>query len=441
MPSLKQTIVGVGLAGTILTGGSVAADNMINPYTTAQVQVDGQTVQTLDIATPSTLPEAGTDETIVDTDTPTVTLSKWDGEVQMGVTLEGVQSTGGRPFLSKSITWTQDPAETMEAVPLDASTTMEDGGMEINIDLASEPASNVFNFAISGADDLDFFYQAPLWQEAGLQAPTADCTDTDCLLPDGQTHRPDNIVGSYAVYYKDHANHIEGQTNYATGKAFQVFRPLVTDANGSTTWADLSYDDQGTLTVTAPQAFLDNAAYPVIVDPTFGYTTIGATKVQDSNQAIDLGSLVSSHAASTGDTVTQYQIYSDNNNDGNDSVDVTAYSIVAGTFSSRLSAGTTLSITSATAQWWLTGVLSQSLSSGTTYGPAFGNLLVSGSFIDLYRDTGSGNQGDIETTAIGAQPATWSHASFTASMYSVYSTYTASVAPVTPPITDIVQFQ
>jgi hypothetical protein len=270
--------VGIALAGTatVLGGGTVATDQIINPYTTVG--------SALEIMASSTVPEAGTVATLADTTQPKITLSKWGGQVAMGVTYTGIPTTttGGRPFLSKNVEWSSG-TQKMEAVPIDATTTMEDGGMEININLSAPPASNQFDFAISGAANLDFFYQAPLWQEAGLKAPTADCSDTVCKTDgEGTSTRPDNVAGSYAVYYKNHKDHIEGQTNFATGKAYQIFRPLVTDAKGNTAWADLSYAT-GTLSVTVPQVFLDSAIYPVKVDPTFGYTTVGASQTNLAN--------------------------------------------------------------------------------------------------------------------------------------------------------------
>src|SRR3990167_10435198 len=65
---------------------------------------------------------------------------------------------------------------------------------------------------------------------------------------------------------------------YKTGKAFHIYRPKVIDANGVETWGDLNIDEQnGLLTVTIDQTWLETALYPVIVDPTFGYTSIGVS--------------------------------------------------------------------------------------------------------------------------------------------------------------------
>lgn len=278
--NVKKIAAGIGATTILAGGGVVTADQLQNPYT--------EVASTLQIDAMSTLPEAGTTKIIADETVPKVTLKKWNGEVAMGVTYQGISAPGSRPFLSKNVEWS-DANQTMQAVPLNASATMADGGMEINILLNSAPTSNLFTFAITGAENLDFFYQPPL---------TAD------EIKNGD-RRPDNVVGSYAVYYKNHANHIEGQTNYATGKAYHIFRPLVTDAKGNAVWADLSYSN-GVLTVTVPQSFLDDAVYPVKVDPTFGYTTQGLSDSLHSAVSLD-GSLFTAPANVA--TVTAINLY------------------------------------------------------------------------------------------------------------------------------------
>ncbi|MHA2086073.1 MAG: hypothetical protein ACXABD_20200, partial [Candidatus Thorarchaeota archaeon] len=58
---------------------------------------------------------------------------------------------------------------------------------------------------------------------------------------------------------------------------FHIYRPHVVDSAGKETWADLHVDvDAGILEITVPQQFLNRAVYPVLVDPTLGYTTIGS---------------------------------------------------------------------------------------------------------------------------------------------------------------------
>jgi hypothetical protein len=98
--------------------------------------------------------------------------------------------------------------EKMHAYPLPAKEGMEDGGFEIEICLAERPPTNVFRFAIEGAEDLDFFYQPELSAEEILEGAI----------------RTENVIGSYAANHKTKANHRVGDTNYATGKAHYIYR-------------------------------------------------------------------------------------------------------------------------------------------------------------------------------------------------------------------------
>lgn len=138
-----------------------------------------------------------------------------------------------------------------------------EGGFKVDIILSERPDTNRFCYTIEGAENYDFFYQPPLTEEE---------------IANGDV-RPPEIEGSYAVYHKTLANHRIGSESYATGKVMHIPRPQVWEVDNqekTTQWAELSYDE-GTLCVTAPQEFLDSATYPVRIDPTFGYTTLGGT--------------------------------------------------------------------------------------------------------------------------------------------------------------------
>jgi len=137
----------------------------------------------------------------------------------------------------------------------------EDGGFEIEVELAGKPASNVLEFSIQ-TKGLNFLYQDELTQEEKDRGLT----------------RADNIIGSYAVYHSTKKNNTVGGKHYRSGKAFHIYRPYVEDANGNKIWCNLNIDTElEILTITVPQEFLNTAVYPVIIDPTFGYTSIGST--------------------------------------------------------------------------------------------------------------------------------------------------------------------
>lgn len=136
---------------------------------------------------------------------------------------------------------------------------------EIDIILDAAPTSNIFIYDIQ-TTGLNFYYQPELTQAE----------------IDSGSSRPENVVGSYAVYHSTNRNNHNYQNNiqknYMTGKFCHIYRPQATDASGSSVWCDLDIDtDAGTMKVTVPQTFLDSAIYPVRIDPEFGTSTIGGS--------------------------------------------------------------------------------------------------------------------------------------------------------------------
>lgn len=139
----------------------------------------------------------------------------------------------------------------------------EEGGFEFEWLLPAKPTSNIITSTIQ-TKGLDFFYQPPLTKQE---------------IEEGNI-RDERIIGSYAVYHKTKAGNYTDK-EYRAGKAFHIYRPQAIDGNGKKVWCDLNIDvKKGILTVTIPQKFLDEALYPILVDPTFGYTTAGASYIQ-----------------------------------------------------------------------------------------------------------------------------------------------------------------
>lgn len=126
----------------------------------------------------------------------------------------------------------------------------------LDIVLKKRPGRNSWVYPLRGKG-LRFSYQPPL---------TVEETEAGCV-------RPDNVVGSYAVYHES-----KKHNRYETGKFCHIYRPEAVDALGNRGWCSLHVNKKATLlTVTVPQEFLDGAIYPVMVDPDFGYTTIGSS--------------------------------------------------------------------------------------------------------------------------------------------------------------------
>ncbi|PIZ92728.1 MAG: hypothetical protein COX82_04200, partial [Candidatus Magasanikbacteria bacterium CG_4_10_14_0_2_um_filter_41_10] len=225
---------------------------------------------------------------------PEIMLAKWDEEVAMTVTYDNLKARGQRDLLTNTVKWKGNQEE-VHAYPLEPAFGMEDGGFEIEIELLEPPQKNVFDFRIAGAEDLDFFYQPPLTEEYIAGETCIDIVCTNATTGEITRMRPENAVGSYAVYHKNKKDHIRGKKNYGTGKVMHIYRPLVIDANGNSVWGSLSYQN-GKLSVTVPPEFLAIATYPVIVDPTFGYTTAGTAGTNTIKNT-----MVFAYASSTSD--------------------------------------------------------------------------------------------------------------------------------------------
>jgi len=134
------------------------------------------------------------------------------------------------------------------------------GGYEFEIILGKKPPVNYI--------DLDFqtknvkaYYQPALTPQDVAQG----------------VDRPENIVDSLALYHPTKRNGI-----YRAGKIGHLYRPLATDALGRKQWGVLSIVS-GKLRVWFDPIWLASASYPVTIDPTFGYTTIGATGYNTEN--------------------------------------------------------------------------------------------------------------------------------------------------------------
>ena len=161
-----------------------------------------------------------------------------------------------------------------------------DNGVEINYTLYFKPIVNKITFPIKYSKGLSFYYQPPLNKE--LDISKYDFVNETTAIKDGRimVYRPPNVVGSYAVYCNKSGDFSKlGGLNYATGKLYHIYRPMVIDSSGKTAWCNLSID-KNKLVVSIPQDFLDNAIYPVVVDPTFGYTTAGSSWTTLNSQIV-----------------------------------------------------------------------------------------------------------------------------------------------------------
>jgi len=211
---------------------------------------------------------------------PSLKMSKWNDEEYLRFTFKGSSK-----FTSDEKTLDNKVRVSNEDTTLEYYT--EEDSMKIIVIFNKKPKKNTYSFEIENWENFNFYYQGELQPE-------------DIAMG---AHRPDNVVGSYAVYHKTKRNHITGQTNYETGKAFHIYRPKFVDANGKEAWANLNIKE-GIYTVTIPQKFLDSAVYPIYANDTFGDNAIGASSGNFENYVI--GAYATAGSAGTGTSMSAY---------------------------------------------------------------------------------------------------------------------------------------
>lgn len=194
----------------------------------------------------------------------------------------------------------------------------------------------------------------------------------------------------------------------------------MTDANGITTWADLSYSN-GVLSVTVPQHFLDTAVYPVKIDPTIGNTTQGASDSAQTGTSM-YGMFFNATTDASGGAVTNVQMYG---------AASTSRSMQGGIYDSSnvpLSPqSSSVSVTS-TVQWWVASFAGPTLSAGTQYEATVQGNGSAGDKFMVREDLGSSGDSKRQfaiTFGTWPNPATWSASN---QRFSIYATYTAAAA-------------
>ena len=143
---------------------------------------------------------------------------------------------------------------------------LDDGSLEWQIQFETAPESNILKYPFNSRN-LRFFYQ-----------------DSVLFTGDVSVSGPDWVQGSYAVYHANRRHNykfIHGNDTliqeYSTGKAFHIKRPIIYDSRGESSWGRINIDTlAGIMSLEIPDTFLKNAVYPVIVDPTFGKSSVGA---------------------------------------------------------------------------------------------------------------------------------------------------------------------
>ena len=155
--------------------------------------------------------------------------------------------------------WDATKADLVELYSLEEDDQLEHGGLEFEVILTEAPENSEIRFTLHSRN-LNFYKQ-----------PEED-------LPEDVDER---IINSIAVYHRTKGGTCFSKVQaakYKSGKAFHILRPKIIDANDNWVWGDLNLEDEE-LIVSVDEEFLQNATYPVRVDPTIGYTSVGGTTV------------------------------------------------------------------------------------------------------------------------------------------------------------------
>lgn len=370
---------------------------------------------------------------------PQAKIKRWDNETNFSIR----RDNGARSFVERDgKVIAEGTKENVVIYELEPDEQNEDGGLEIEIELPRQPRTNVFEFTLQ-TKGLNFYYQPEIADEEAEQSRIGKA-DKRSLEEIKRSMRPENVVGSYAVYHATKRDNRIGEKHYKTGKAFHIYRPKAIDADGNEVLCDLHIDEAaGILTVTVPEKWLFAANYPVRVDPTFGYTSVGGSIsaiAQDlygprpsNRRGMNVnspggGTLDSMSAYTFGDISTEADLlFGFYEKDGN------------GSDSHSLVASAEILSASRVAGWKTASFSNESFSGGTDY-----ILTIVGNPEDFPWFSGkqhfirydSGPNDEYLTTDDGySLPDPWGQASSSTINYSIYATYTAAASDNPPTVT------
>ncbi len=360
---------------------------------------------------------------------PAVKISRWD-EVSLKIKpkdLDKVAKKDKKVKLEDGKIKFETPKQDFELYDLPASEDLPEGGYEFEWILKEKPTTNVVEFSIE-TEGLDFFYQPPL----NIEMASSACSETDC----GDSHRPENVVGSYAIYTSEQKINWTGGKEYKVGKLGHIYRPKILDSAGHWVWGELNIDiENKKLTVTIPQDFLDKAVYPIrhAAGLTIGITTIGGSTVNGlepyylvnkRQQATATGAMSKIQAAVWDTGANSYiKVWLYNDSSGSPG------SLLANSYPGALFISRTTKPTQ-DSEWTSSTSVSGSIVNGNYYWSAYH---LGDSTVNVAFDSGSNGDSKYRESAYANSPVDPAGAmeSYT-DRFSIYATYTASGGTTTP---------
>jgi hypothetical protein len=343
---------------------------------------------------------------------PQIKIMRWDNEVNLSVRLKDNETgLSDISFDKDKILWSKGNI-TSRFYDIAPNTEHPEGAYEFEIIIKEKPLTNKIEFTLN-TKGLDFFYQPELTQEEIKQGFS----------------RPENVVGSYAVYVSDQKINYVGGKEYKVGKVGHIYRPKIEDEKGNWVWGELLIKDD-ILSVTIPQDFLDKAVYPVrhAAGLTFGYETLGANYGYAGANIIE-GSKFTA-PANVG-TVQKLTIGGYNSTGGS----INAKGIIVLDSSLVIVAngvGGAGSFPAYTTAWRDSTFSSNPTLSASTAYDLSATTAVSGHY--LVYDNGDENQGLYDSTNSYTTPTNPTDATRNVRKYSIYATYTAGAGELPIPV-------
>lgn len=347
---------------------------------------------------------------------PQAKIQRWDNEVNFSLRYKDGEGEKSESVESKddTLVWSKGQKEVHI---YEKPEVAEDGGLEIEVVLKEKPISNVIEFSIE-TKGLDFFYQPELEDSEVEEVVEREKISIEEAK---RRYRPENIVGSYAVYHSEKQGNYTN-VEYKTGKFCHIYRPLVKDSKGSEIWGKLNVDvENKLLTITIDEKWLESAVYPVIVDPTFGYSSIGASSESFSNPYSNSGGCKFTGSAGTIDSMSVYF-----------SCPAPGTGFGLYTNGGTLKEGNDWAIDSNSSAGWITENFTGTTSvSAEDYVLVWGNINTA---ITVYYDSGTSGQGKYPSSNPFSNWAFASSITFSASTtsrkFSAYINYTVGASTV-----------
>jgi hypothetical protein len=218
---------------------------------------------------------------------PQTKIERFDNEVNFSIRLKDDDSDIAQILTDgEKIKWVKSKKESYFENK-DCCEQHPEGAFDFDVLLQEPPKDGVLDFTIVGKDLEAPIRQAPYTEiyktgdeifgvKAGKVTDIAVYDEKGKLLLERVSEA---VIGSYPLYKKSQKINKSGGKEYGTNQIGMVYYPYLIDADGNKVKAKnfvIEYDEK-TQTGTARIEIQEGLKYPVLVDPTIGYDTAGAS--------------------------------------------------------------------------------------------------------------------------------------------------------------------